>query len=524
MNKISSDFSLLDNSSAYIHNDKFSSKLKLFFNEKIDDLKKDNIEINSQIKSLSSKINLVDSVIEIVLNLSKDPFLSYEKILVKLNVTNLELDIINSVVRNIPEFQEIIIGRGIGTKYWKNMIIPLINSQSIDNFISKKYSFPFRVGIYSGLSCMFECSFCGRNYNAKYERTALDKGIEIYKKLIDEAPSDDPNRFYISGGLEPLTNPKNGEIIEYLKRKNFNSSMYTNAHMLTPKFLEKNPEIFNLDSLRISFYGVDSEQTTNVTKKKNAYEIVTANIENYIIQKYKKKSKTSFGLNYVILKDREDDLIKLINIISNINKKANLPKKNSFDFITLREDFSIYGERMTDFQREKLSTNIKKVDKLVSNNVYLKNLYIDYGFALEPLRRGHLEEKFENIFAEKKDLESLGVPQASVAVDLYGDVYLYREAAFLDRPGAKRYIIGNLLKEGSMQNVVSKFIAKPKKIEILESDRDYLDTWDHITVRFSELYKKNIKLGFPMENSAINIKTINKILNIKHQVHFASEK
>jgi len=273
---------MINNSSTYIHNNFSSEQLKKFFFEKIKTLKKNNNKINLQINNLNLKpnINLVDSVIKIVLNLSKDPFLSYSDILDELKITTSELNIINSIIRNIPEFQEIIIERGIGTKYWKNMIIPLINSGSIDNFISKNYSFPFRVGIYPGLSCMFECSFCGRNYNAKYERGSLDRGIEIYQNLIDEAPSDDPNRFYISGGLEPLTNPKIGEIINYLKKNNFNSSMYTNAHMLTSRYLEKNPEIFNLNSLRISFYGIDDEQTTNVTKKKNAFKIVTSNIEN----------------------------------------------------------------------------------------------------------------------------------------------------------------------------------------------------------------------------------------------------
>ena len=45
--------------------------------------------------------------------------------------------------------------------------------------------------------------------------------------------------------------------------------MYTNGYMLTPKYLEKNPEIFNLDSLRISFYGIDEAQYFDVTKKKS---------------------------------------------------------------------------------------------------------------------------------------------------------------------------------------------------------------------------------------------------------------
>jgi dTDP-4-amino-4,6-dideoxy-D-glucose ammonia-lyase len=372
----------LNNSSSYVHYDFSSKELNSFFFEKIEHLKKNNNEFNSKIKKLNSNINLVKAIVKIVIELSKNPFLLYDNILKELKISNSDLNIINSIIRNIPEFQEIIVQRGVGNKYWKNMIIPLINSGSVTNFLTKKYSFPFRVGIYPGLSCMFECSFCGRNYNAKYERSALDKGMEMYKALIDEAPADDPNRFYISGGLEPLTNPKIGELVNYLKQKKYNSSMYTNAYMLTPKFLDKNPDLFNLNSLRISFYGVDDKQTLDVTKKKNAFKIVTENIENYLKQKVHNQSITTFGLNYVILKNKEDDLIKLIDLIININKKVNLPKKNNFDFITLREDFSIYGKRMNSSQRKKLASNIGQIEKNLVESKFLKDLFIDYGFSL----------------------------------------------------------------------------------------------------------------------------------------------
>ena len=80
--------------------------------------------------------------------------------------------------------------------------------------------------------------FCGRNYKAKYERSSLDDGIEKYMKLIDEAPIDDKYRFYISGGLEPLTNPKLREIINKLKNKILKFTLY-NAFMLSEKYLNK---------------------------------------------------------------------------------------------------------------------------------------------------------------------------------------------------------------------------------------------------------------------------------------------
>ena len=100
------------------------------------------------------------------------------------------------------------------------------------------------------------------------DRGVPQKGLDVFKKIIDESPTGDKSRFFLSGGLEPLTNPYLGSIIDYLKFKNFKASLYTNGYMLTEKYLKKNPSIFSLDSLRISFYGVNDKETLSVTKKK----------------------------------------------------------------------------------------------------------------------------------------------------------------------------------------------------------------------------------------------------------------
>ena len=42
---------------------------------------------------------------------------------------------------------------------------------------------------------------------------------------------------------------------------------------------------------------------------------------------------------------------------------------------------------------------------------------------------------------ESERLPDYGYPQLSLAIDLYGDVFLYREAGFLERFGNKKFII-----------------------------------------------------------------------------------
>jgi dTDP-4-amino-4,6-dideoxy-D-glucose ammonia-lyase len=507
----------------YFYNDDINAVTKElfnFFDKEVSIFLRKNSFFFTKIENLDKKFNYIEKIIKIVFLFSRKPLITYREISKILEIDKEQLIILNSIIKSIEVFQTIIIKKGIGTKYWTNTIVPLHNSKSVENFLKKQYSFPFRIGLFPGVSCMFKCSFCGRNYDAAYKKDSLPLGMETFFKLIDESPTDDPSRFFISGGLEPLTNPDLGKLIIKLKEKNFNASMYTNGYMLTKKYLEKNNAIFNLDSLRISYYGINSEDTFRVTKKKQAFEIVNQNINNYLIEKDIRKSKTSFGINYVILKNQSSDVINLLKIFSDINKKVN-NNKNNFNFLTLREDFRILGERMTIEERDSLRGTFKNISNYVNEDKILSNLFIDYGFALEPIRNGYSGEKFEDNFASKEDLEILGVPQARVVVDLLGDVYLFGEAGFLERPGAKKYIIGNLIQQGSMKNVITNFINSSNNIEILESDRDFLDAWDHIAVKFANQQKNNLEFGILNKDSAINIDSINSIIKSNYKVHYS---
>ena len=50
------------------------------------------------------------------------------------------------------------------------------------------------------------------------------------------------------------------------------------------------------------------------------------------------------------------------------------------------------------------------------------------------------------------DMRKSAYPQVSVAVDSYGDVFLYREAGFLDRPGNDKFILGRISEDKSFFN------------------------------------------------------------------------
>ena len=47
--------------------------------------------------------------------------------------------------------------------------------------------------------------------------------------------------------------------------------------------------------------------------------------------------------------------------------------------------------------------------------------------------------------------------QMSVCIDMVGDVFLYREASFLDREGNKKFIIGRVNENNSLKSIIEKF-------------------------------------------------------------------
>jgi hypothetical protein len=59
-------------------------------------------------------------------------------------------------------------------------------------------------------------------------------------------------------------------------------------------------------------------------------------------------------------------------------------------------------------------------------------------------------------------------------------VYLCREAGFLDRPGNDRYIIGQVNRENSLEQVVDDWIQHGEPIDVQPGDTKFLDSYEHI--------------------------------------------
>jgi len=242
---------------------KYNGKLKQWLYSRYTDVIPDELKV--LLKDQNIPDNWIKPTTVIIHRLSTMPWYTQKELLSDTDLSKDELVKLNNIIRESDVLQDIILNKGLGRKYW-NTIIPLLNTGSVDNVLENKYNFPLRLGIYPGISCMFYCGFCGRNQQARYKSDIQGESLEMFKTIFKSMPKT--STISISGGLEPLTHSKIGEIISIAKSYGIRVPLITNANNLTNKFIEKQKGILELDSLRVSLYGIDEESTYLLTRKK----------------------------------------------------------------------------------------------------------------------------------------------------------------------------------------------------------------------------------------------------------------
>ena len=250
----------------------------------------------------------------------------------------------------------------------------------MDSAVKGEYRYPHTIVLLPGISCMYKCTFCGRNYDAAFKND--EKYYHVFKDIIYQ--NKGRATINIGGGLEPLTSPYFDLICRDLLDVGMKSRLITNGYMMTPKYLKKNPYVEQLDTIRISLYGVDEKKFTDV-----------------------------------------------------LHKFSDLANKQGVN--------------------------------------------VHYGYSMYDLMNGR-ETKLTR--CKLKHLDSKQSPQTKVYIDPKGDIYCYTGAAFLDRPGSDRHILGNCY-----QSTIDDALKNMKEIEPQEGDLKYMDALSHLI----ETYKWSIR-------------------------------
>ena len=466
-------------------------------------------------KILDSQINIIK---EIVKTFSNKPWVTQKEISEKFKLNKDQLVKINELISETDLLQNLILKNGFAKKYW-NSVIPFSNLT--EKAIKNEYSFPKRIALFPGVSCMFYCGFCGRNQKAKYPLNIIDDSLEMYKKLFDDSP--DYTSYSVSGGLEPLTNPKIGELVNYAKSKNIKLPITTNGYSLTESFLEKNPGVWDADSLRISLYGVDIDSYEFITRVKKGFKQVYNNTISFLKKRNEINKNLKFGFNFIIIPENLHQLLQIPELIKRINE--NVLNGEGVNFLTLRDDYQSVTDHSTERdterkyrldksmnseERKKLQENIFKFEELKKK--LCPNLYVDYGYSLETLFKGQADSGLTKV--NGKQMRKFGFTQISVAIDLYGDVFLFREAGFLNREGNEKMIIGRISKDQSLESVIKKFLEKNQPLEFEQDDSRFMDSFDHVLTALVNQAEKDKEFDIPFNLGPIKLRKQNKKMRI----------
>lgn len=392
--------------------------------------------------------------------------------------------------------QDWIINGGNGSKYWRNTILPLLASGTLQAATQRQWMYPNRVGLYTGLSCMFYCGFCGRNPVARYERDWAEQGRDYFYQIMEQDPRTDAqwqDRFRISGGLEPLTNPYLGDIIHRGTELGYRMQLYTNGNMMTQRYLDQNPGMLELEAVRFSLYGTTAEKAFAVTKNRQSFHQVIANIVGYLDRA---PPNTKVGLNWIILPGHVEDVTELMQLVSQINQTAARP----IDFVTLREDFSQNIRTLSSQERQQFTGIAEQIADLHTE----WPTHWDFGYALDPLRWGH--DMGGLAMVDWDEMLPEGWPQVAVSVDVKGNVYMYHESGFLDRPGADRYIIGNI-EDSSVAQVTQAWVKSGSTIPPRPMDTGFMDAFDHVVTRLIRQARDDEEFGMPWSQGPVVART-----------------
>jgi dTDP-4-amino-4,6-dideoxy-D-glucose ammonia-lyase len=454
----------------------------------------------------------IDAVVIILHRMSNIPWYTQKELMQETKLNRNELLELNKHIRNSEYLQDIIVNHGLGRKYWQT-IIPLVNTGAVQNCIDQVYNFPIRIGIYPGLSCMFYCGFCGRNQKAVYRRDVKEEGYERFKDIFDSMPKF--STISISGGLEPLTHPRIGDIISYAKSRNIRVPLITNAYMLTKRYVEKQPGLLDLDSLRVSLYGIDEDSSYYVSRKRGAYKLVKNNIIEFLKTRNEKNPNLKLGLNYIIIPENVNHISKLIDYIIEVNSQVT--NGRGIDYITIREDFGSMTDTTGDAteRTHELNGFLSKSDRTNLINEFLEfnkkkekycpELNVDFGYAMITLAEGVLGSQIKMV--DGLDMRKSAYPQISIAVDNYGDVFLYREAGFLDRTGNEKFIIGRISNDNSFEDIVKKFVEDKTESILDKNDNRFMDAFDHLVTVILNQAQDDLNIEIPFEQGPVMART-----------------
>ncbi|MGB9748650.1 MAG: radical SAM protein [Candidatus Woesearchaeota archaeon] len=132
--------------------------------------------------------------------------------------------------------------------------------------------------------------------------------FHVVKKLIDDLRSLGTRRIFLCGGGEPLVHPKIREVISYIKENRIVCALNTNFTLVNKELAKWLVDI-GLDEITISLWASNPKTYSETHPNKTGNDFVKIRETIKFMQDYKTK------------KSKEKPVVKLYNVIFNLNYK-----------------------------------------------------------------------------------------------------------------------------------------------------------------------------------------------------------
>ena len=228
-----------------------------------------------------------------------------------------------------------------------------------------------------------------------------------------------------------------------------------------------------------------------------------------------------FGLNYIIIPENIDTILPLLDYIIDVNSKVD--NGRGIDFLTLREDIGSVTEITDDvdkivegrkyhldgFLSEEQRTELIDIFKEFNDrkDKECPELHVDFGYAMVALGEGVLGKPLARVNGTQ--MRKSGFPQLSVAIDSAGDVFLYREAGFLDRPGNDKFIAGRISDDETLESVLKGFVDDKETADLVIDDSRFMDSYDHLITLLVNQAEEDKNFRIPFEKGPVKVRSSN---------------
>jgi len=201
-------------------------------------------------------------------------------------------------------------------------------------------------------TCNYNCVMClwsdknKHTYRTKNMEGSGLMSLDDWKKILTEIKNLGARTVVFSGGGEPLLNRDFFPLIEFAHNIGFATQLYTNGFYLRGLTEYEWDQILAMERIRFSIHSPFEKQYSQiigVPSSIGALTRVRENLQDLIMKRNNKKSKTAIGIGFVIQAINFNQIIEM----------ADFAKQAEVDFLDLRSDeVKISGSLNAEQQKE----------------------------------------------------------------------------------------------------------------------------------------------------------------------------